>query len=53
MEMDILDTFDGYSPKFHGIHSPDEVRQWFLEAGLEDVRIPGDWPTCMRGRKRA
>jgi SAM-dependent methyltransferase len=52
LENDILDTFDGYSPRYHGTHSPDEVKGWFREAGLEDIRQPSDWwRTCMRGRK--
>jgi SAM-dependent methyltransferase len=52
LENDILDTFDGYSPRYHGTHSPDEVKGWFKEAGLEDIRQPSDWwRTCMRGRK--
>ena len=37
LENDILDTFDGYSPRFHGIHSPDEVEGWFRECGLVDI----------------
>jgi len=51
IEYDILDTFDGYSPAFHGIHSPAEVEGWFREAGLVDVRAPSDWTTCMRGTR--
>lgn len=38
IENDILDLFDGYSPKFHGIHTPEEVIMWFESAGLTDVR---------------
>jgi SAM-dependent methyltransferase len=49
LENDILDTFDGYSPRFHGIHTPDEVEGWFTEAGLVDVHNPGPWNTAMRG----
>lgn len=51
IEYDILDTFDGYSPAFHGVHSVSEVEGWFREAGLEDIRAPSDWTTCMRGRR--
>ena len=51
IDYDILDTFDAYSPAFHGIHSPDEVEQWFIEARLIDVRRPSGWDTCMRGTK--
>lgn len=50
-EHDILDTFDGYSPRFHGIHSPEEVEAWFREAGLVGIYRPSDWTTCMRGHK--
>jgi SAM-dependent methyltransferase len=53
IENDILDTFDAYSPTFHGIHSPEEVRGWFEEAGLVDISSPSDWHTCMRGKKPA
>ena len=50
VENDILDTFDGYSPTYHGIHDPDEVRSWFEAAGLVDVRVLG-WDTAVRGRR--
>ncbi len=46
---DILDTFDGFSPRFHGCHGVEEVRGWFEESGLERVAPPSDWTTCMRG----
>jgi hypothetical protein len=51
VEYDILDTFDGYSPAYHGTHSPEEVARWFRDAGLIDVVRPSDWDTCMRGQK--
>lgn len=51
IENDILDTFDGYSPSYHGIHSPEEVESWFTEAGLVDLERPSGWTTCVRGRK--
>ena len=51
MENDILDTFDGYSPTFHGIHSPEEVEAWFEDAGLSDISRPSDWNTCVRGMR--
>lgn len=35
---DILDTFDNYSPLYQWKHSLSEVRGWFQEAGLEQVR---------------
>jgi SAM-dependent methyltransferase len=49
LENDILDTFDGYSPRFHGIHAPAEVEGWFRKAGLIDIHNPGPWNTAMRG----
>ena len=51
IENDILDTFDGYSPKYHGIHSPDEVESWFRGMGLKDTKRPSDWNTCVRGSR--
>jgi SAM-dependent methyltransferase len=51
IEYDILDTFDGYSPRYHGIHDPEEVMAWFKGAGLEDISQPSDWQTCVRGRR--
>jgi SAM-dependent methyltransferase len=51
LENDILDTFDGYSPKYHGIHSPEEVEGWFYDMGLQQIRRPSDWNTCVRGIK--
>ena len=53
IENDILDTFDGYSPRYHGIHSPEEVEEWFREAGLTNIRRPSDWETCVRGTRPA
>jgi SAM-dependent methyltransferase len=38
MENDILDTFDGYSPSFHGIHSNAEVTGWFADTGLAEIK---------------
>lgn len=53
IEHDILDTFDGYSPRYHGTHSPEEVQKWFKEAGLVKIYSPNmtRWNTCMRGEK--
>jgi SAM-dependent methyltransferase len=51
VENDILDVFDGYSPRYHGIHSPREVIGWFEAAGLVDVREAGPVHTSVRGRK--
>lgn len=52
MENDILDTFDGYSPRYHGTHSPEEVAGWFQSAGLTDIRIL-PCATAVRGRRAA
>ncbi len=51
VENDILDTFDGFSPRFHGIHSPAEVEGWFTEAGLTGIHQPSSWHTSVRGQK--
>jgi SAM-dependent methyltransferase len=48
LENDVLDTFDAYSPRFHGIHIPEEVEAWFREAGLVNIQA-GSWDTSMRG----
>lgn len=53
VENDILDTFDGYSPRYHGIHSVPEVMEWFRESGLINIREPGNWTTSVRGDKPA
>jgi SAM-dependent methyltransferase len=50
LDNDILDTFDGYSPRYHGTHTPAEVEGWFREFGLVDVRRL-DWHTAVRGRR--
>ena len=52
LENDILDTFDGYSPRYHGIHSPDDVEGWFREEGLVGIERFG-WNTAVRGRRAA
>jgi SAM-dependent methyltransferase len=50
LENDILDTFDAYSPAFHGIHSPQQVRRWFIEAGLVEIKVL-DVPSSVTGVK--
>lgn len=52
LENDILDTFDGYSPYYHGVHGTEEVLGWFREAGLTEVH---SFPavTAVRGRRPA
>lgn len=36
-EVRICDTLDWYAPKYLSRHSLDEIRDWFVEAGLVDV----------------
>lgn len=50
IENDILDTFDAYSPKYHSIHSKEEVVSWFEDAGLTEIKT-FSWETSVRGRK--
>ncbi len=50
-EDDILNTFDGFSPRYHGVHSPAEVEEWFRAAGLMDVRRPEPDNATVRGRR--
>ncbi|KWT84957.1 class I SAM-dependent methyltransferase [Candidatus Magnetominusculus xianensis] len=50
VDNDILDTFDCYSPKYHGIHSPDEVVAWFEECGLGNIQT-FSFKTAVRGKK--
>lgn len=48
IENDILDTFDAYSPRYHWTHTPDEVTNWFREAGLTQVEALA-FETAVRG----
>ncbi len=48
-EWRVLDTFDWYSPRYQWKHTDDEVRGWFEESGLTDVRVL-DVPVAVRGR---
>ena len=50
IENNILDTFDGYSPKYHWLHSPEEVVGWFKEAGLVNIQV-FPWNTAVRGQR--
>lgn len=47
--MRVLSDFDDLSPRFAHVHTPEEVRQWFEEAGLEQVRTL-DRKTALCGR---
>jgi SAM-dependent methyltransferase len=51
IEWDVLDTFDGYSPRYHGVHAPSEVIAWFRGAGLIEVREAGPIHTAVRGQR--
>jgi SAM-dependent methyltransferase len=37
--MRVMSDFDNLSPKYAHVHTPDEVRQWFVEAGLTEIRV--------------
>lgn len=45
-----LTLFDGYTPTYHGVHSEEEVKEWFRDFGLIDIRT-NRIPTSVRGRK--
>lgn len=47
-----LTLFDGYTPTYHGVHSEEEVVQWFKDFGLTEVRNNAI-STSVRGRKPA
>lgn len=38
-ELSILDTFDMYSPKYDKPQTLRQVRRWFEEAGLRDIKV--------------
>jgi ubiquinone/menaquinone biosynthesis C-methylase UbiE/uncharacterized protein YbaR (Trm112 family) len=45
-----LDTFDWYSPKYQWKHTDEELRRWFMESGLVDLRkLPS--PVSMQGTR--
>jgi SAM-dependent methyltransferase len=48
-ERSVLALFDGYTPTFHGVHSPEEVIGWFEEFGLVDIKV-GQVETAVCGR---
>ncbi len=37
-EVRVCDTLDWYAPKYMSRHTTDEVKEWFREAGLSEVR---------------
>jgi len=46
----VLDTFDWYSPRYQSMHTCEEVRGWFADAGLTDIRVL-DFPVSVRGER--
>jgi SAM-dependent methyltransferase len=50
-EQDIRETFGYYTPRYQSLHSPQEVRGWFEDAGFEDIRELSNGQTCLRGRQ--
>ena len=44
----VLSDFDSLSPRFAFSHTEEEVRQWFVEAGLSDIQVL-DFPTAVTG----
>ena len=50
IEWNLLDTFDGYSPRYHGVFDAGDVEGWFRASGLVDIQRLG-FPTAVRGRK--
>ena len=48
----ILDTFDTLSPQYISPQRPDTVRQWFLDAGYEDIEFDNSTVFYMRGRRK-
>jgi len=47
----VLDTFDDLSPKYISPQRPDTVRQWFTNAGYENIEFDNDTVFAMRGRR--
>jgi SAM-dependent methyltransferase len=46
----VIGDFDGLSPKYASVHTPEEVTGWFREAGLIDVR-PQQVLTSISGQR--
>jgi len=38
-DWEILDTFDTFSPKYTNPQTIDDVKNWFLEAGLKNIQV--------------
>ncbi|WP_370154003.1 class I SAM-dependent methyltransferase [Ferrovibrio sp.] len=45
-----LAMFDGYTPTYHGVHTEEEMMEWFRDFGLVDMRS-SRLQSSMRGRK--
>lgn len=50
-EWRILNNFDCYAPKYLTKHTPNEVKQWFHQAGLSHIRQSPFATTAVAGRK--
>lgn len=48
----ILDTFDMLSPEYISPQSPDTMRQWFVDAGYDNIEFVEGATFPMRGTKR-
>lgn len=46
----VLQLFDGYTPRYHGVHDSNEVRGWFEELGYIDI-VSNSVPTSIKGKK--
>jgi hypothetical protein len=44
--------FDAYSPRYNHLHTRDEVRGWFEDAGLRDVEIIDSPTGAIKARAR-
>lgn len=49
-ERSVLALFDGFTPAFHGVHTPEETVAWFEEWGFTDIKL-GEIETSVSGRK--
>ena len=36
-----LDLFDAFAPRFNHVHSPSEVRKWFVDNGFRNITESG------------
>lgn len=46
----VISNYDGLSPKYAFTHTPEEVKQWFVEVGLKDIEVL-QRRTSVKGRK--